>query len=71
MVRRRFVEYFPSLVCLVEPSLEALFLLPVIVLKSFPIIQHILRINASLINAIINGSVMHLFLPAVAKQKTL
>ena len=42
MVRRRFVEYFPSLVCLVEPSLEALFLLPVIVLKSFPIIQHIL-----------------------------
>ena len=34
MVRRRFVEYFPSLVCLVEPSLEALFLLPVIVLKS-------------------------------------
>ena len=42
MVRRRFVEYFPSLVCLVEPSLEALFLLPVIVLKSYPIIQHVL-----------------------------
>ena len=45
MVRRRFVEYFPSLGGLVEPFLEALFLLPVIVLKSFPIIQHILSNN--------------------------
>ena len=34
MARQHFDEYSPSLVCLVEPFLEALFLLPVIVFKS-------------------------------------